>query len=200
MHVDLHLQHSIKKRCLYVHLVDLPIHGRFYCKNACKGDEFGHGGKSFVKFHSIQLRILICIDRAICLTILLDAHFFVKNIHLHLTLLRSFRILIYSYTLLAMSEFYAFCIAAFHLFASLNLNASHKFKVSLKNATLTFLLLWMWFFYHFSSGCHSLVGFFSIFAEFLDAALGGCTVYYVWEPRAFMTPPENPLVYERLYV
>jgi hypothetical protein len=30
--------------------------------------------------------------------------------------------------------------------------------------------------------------------------LGGCTVYYVWEPRAFMTPPKNPLVYERLYV
>ena len=25
--------------------------------------------------------------------------------------------------------------------------------------------------------------------------LGGCTVYYVWEPRAFMTPPKNPLVY-----
>ena len=30
--------------------------------------------------------------------------------------------------------------------------------------------------------------------------LGGCTVYYVWEPRAFMTPPKNPMVYERLYV
>ena len=30
--------------------------------------------------------------------------------------------------------------------------------------------------------------------------LGGCTVYYVWEPRAFMTPPKNPIVYERLYV
>ena len=30
--------------------------------------------------------------------------------------------------------------------------------------------------------------------------LGGCTVYYVEEPRAFMTPPKNPLVYERLYV
>jgi hypothetical protein len=30
--------------------------------------------------------------------------------------------------------------------------------------------------------------------------LGGCTVYYVWEPRAFITPPKNPLVYERLYV
>ena len=31
-------------------------------------------------------------------------------------------------------------------------------------------------------------------------SLGGCNVYYVWEPRAFMTPPKNPLVYERLYV
>ena len=30
--------------------------------------------------------------------------------------------------------------------------------------------------------------------------LGGCTVYYVWEPCVFMTPPKNPLVYERLYV
>ena len=30
--------------------------------------------------------------------------------------------------------------------------------------------------------------------------LGGCTVHYVWEPRAFMTPPKNPLGYERLYV
>ena len=30
--------------------------------------------------------------------------------------------------------------------------------------------------------------------------LGGCTVYYVWESCAFMTPPKNPLVYERLYV
>jgi hypothetical protein len=30
--------------------------------------------------------------------------------------------------------------------------------------------------------------------------LGGCIVYYVWEPRAFMTPPKNPLVYEGLYV
>jgi hypothetical protein len=28
----------------------------------------------------------------------------------------------------------------------------------------------------------------------------GCTEYYVWEPRAFMTPLKNPLVYERLYV
>jgi hypothetical protein len=29
--------------------------------------------------------------------------------------------------------------------------------------------------------------------------LGGCTVYYFWEPHAFVTPPKNPLVYERLY-
>ena len=28
----------------------------------------------------------------------------------------------------------------------------------------------------------------------------GCTVYYVWEPRAFMTPLKNPMIYERLYV
>jgi hypothetical protein len=33
-----------------------------------------------------------------------------------------------------------------------------------------------------------------------NPSLGGCTVYYVWEPLAFMTPPKNPLVYERLYV
>jgi len=32
------------------------------------------------------------------------------------------------------------------------------------------------------------------------AMLGGCNVYYVWEPRVFMTPPKNPMVYERLYV
>jgi hypothetical protein len=30
--------------------------------------------------------------------------------------------------------------------------------------------------------------------------LGGCTVYYVWESRAFITHPKKPLVYERLYV
>ena len=30
--------------------------------------------------------------------------------------------------------------------------------------------------------------------------LGGCTLHYVWEPRAFMTPSKNPIVYERLYV
>ena len=29
---------------------------------------------------------------------------------------------------------------------------------------------------------------------------GGCIVYYVQEPRAFMTPPKIALVYERLYV
>ena len=28
----------------------------------------------------------------------------------------------------------------------------------------------------------------------------GCTIYYVWESHAFMTPPKKPLVYERLYV
>ena len=31
-------------------------------------------------------------------------------------------------------------------------------------------------------------------------ATRGCTIYYVWEPRAFMIPPKNPMVYERLYV
>jgi len=36
--------------------------------------------------------------------------------------------------------------------------------------------------------------------HFCSYNLGGCTVYYVWEPRAFMTPLKNPLVYERLYV
>ena len=36
--------------------------------------------------------------------------------------------------------------------------------------------------------------------DFTTLLLGGCTVYYVWEPRAFMTPPKNPLIYERLYV
>ena len=30
--------------------------------------------------------------------------------------------------------------------------------------------------------------------------LEGCTVHYVWEPRAFINPPKKPLVYERLYV
>jgi hypothetical protein len=33
-----------------------------------------------------------------------------------------------------------------------------------------------------------------------EVGLGGCIVYYVWESRAFMTPPKKPLVYERLYV
>ena len=36
--------------------------------------------------------------------------------------------------------------------------------------------------------------------NYLGWWLGGCTVYYVWEPRAFVTPPKNPMVYERLYV
>jgi hypothetical protein len=40
----------------------------------------------------------------------------------------------------------------------------------------------------------------SCVACILVVTLGGCSVYYVWEPRAFMTPPKNPLVYERLYV
>jgi hypothetical protein len=43
------------------------------------------------------------------------------------------------------------------------------------------------------SPIHMLVGF----EKYI---LGGCTVYYVWEPRAFMTHPKNPLVYKRLYV
>jgi hypothetical protein len=30
--------------------------------------------------------------------------------------------------------------------------------------------------------------------------LGGCNVYYVWESRAFMTPPKKALVYARLFV
>ena len=34
----------------------------------------------------------------------------------------------------------------------------------------------------------------------LYSKLGGCTLYYVWELRAFMTPPKNPLIYEWLYV
>jgi hypothetical protein len=34
----------------------------------------------------------------------------------------------------------------------------------------------------------------------LVESLGDALLYYVWEPRAFMTPPKNPLVYERLYV
>ena len=38
------------------------------------------------------------------------------------------------------------------------------------------------------------------FCKAVQEILGGCTVYYVWEPRAFMTPPKNPLVYDRLYV
>ena len=37
-------------------------------------------------------------------------------------------------------------------------------------------------------------------APALGLKLGGCTVYYVWESCAFMTPPKKPLVYERLYV
>lgn len=39
IHVDLHLQYSIQDKCLYVHMLDLPIHGRFYYKNAYNGDE-----------------------------------------------------------------------------------------------------------------------------------------------------------------
>ena len=39
--------------------------------------------------------------------------------------------------------------------------------------------------------CHS--GVISTFVETqLNPTLGGCTVYYVWEPRAFMSPPKNP--------
>ena len=30
--------------------------------------------------------------------------------------------------------------------------------------------------------------------------LGGCTLHYVWESRAFMIPSKNLIVYERLYV
>jgi len=44
----------------------------------------------------------------------------------------------------------------------------------------------------------SVKAFFVI--EQFDELLGGCIVYYVWEPRAFMTPPKKPLVYNKLYV
>ena len=40
----------------------------------------------------------------------------------------------------------------------------------------------------------------ALFLGALGATWGGCTLHYVWESRAFMTPSKNPIVYERLYV
>ena len=60
IHVDLYLQYFIQKRCLYVHLVDLPIHGRFYDKNPSNENEFGHMDKGLIDIHSNHLRLYFC--------------------------------------------------------------------------------------------------------------------------------------------
>ena len=51
IHLDIHLQYFIKKHCLYVHLVEFPIHGHSYCENAYIDDELGHWGKGLVESH-----------------------------------------------------------------------------------------------------------------------------------------------------
>ena len=60
IHVNLYIQYAMKKPRLYVHLVDLPIHGRSYCKNASNGDKFGHEGNFFVEIHYSHLKIFLC--------------------------------------------------------------------------------------------------------------------------------------------
>ena len=49
IHVDIHLQYPIQKRCFYIHLVDLPIHGYSYYENGSNGDKVGHGSKVLLK-------------------------------------------------------------------------------------------------------------------------------------------------------
>ena len=101
------------------------------------------------------------------LTILFNAFFLVRNIHLHPTFLRSYGSLVNSHVMLAMNESYSSCIEASHLLASSNLNVSHKFKRSSNNVTLAcFSPCWgrTWFF-HYSPGRRlSLLGYHLSFA------------------------------------
>lgn len=67
-------------------------------------------------------------NHTIYLTIASNALLLVRNNHLNPTLLQSFRRLVNSHLLLAMSESYSTSIVAFHFLASLDLNTSDKFK------------------------------------------------------------------------
>lgn len=104
MHIDLHHQCFIKKRCHYVHMVDLPIHGRSYCENAFHDNKFGYRGKGLVEIYSGHLKYIFATNHSLCLTILPDISFSVWNNYLHPILLWSFRRLVNSHISLAMSE------------------------------------------------------------------------------------------------
>lgn len=64
------------------------------------GDELGHKGKEFAKIHSVHS---ITTNYVLCLTILPNASPLVQKTHVHLTLLRSFQMLVNSHKLLAKS-------------------------------------------------------------------------------------------------
>lgn len=91
-----------------------------------------------------------------------DASFLVQNTHLHLTLLRSFEILVNSHVRLAMSDSCFSCIAAPYLLASWISKLCKNLEDHLK------MLHWhvlcrvggkMWFFHHSPDGRHSLLGY-----------------------------------------
>jgi hypothetical protein len=91
-----------------------------------------------------------------------DASLFVRNTHLHPTLLRSFGRGTNSHVPLAMSEPYSCCMGASHLLASSERITSHKFNGSSRQATLArSTSCWgrMWFFHHSPSGRHALKGY-----------------------------------------
>lgn len=101
-------------------------------------------------------------NRALHLANSTNVSFSVRNTQLHPTFLRPFGSMVNSHVPLAMSESYFSCIAAYHLLASSDLNASHKFKRLSNNATFVhFSPCWgkIWFFHHFLGGHCSLLGY-----------------------------------------